>query len=238
MHDPWTDRLSEYVDGDLDAGEKAAIEAHLGQCLACREVLAGLRDVTHATAGLVDREPVNDLWPGILGRIRDEARTEQADAVATVLPLRPAERSRRFSFSAPQLLAASLAMMTVSGGAVWLALRADPTATEPTARVAVATTQETLDPEAAVLISSVTREYDQAIDQLEREFDARRDRLDPETVRVVEESLRVIDDAIAEARAALMRDPANGYLYRHLDQTLTRKVDLLRRAAGVALVST
>ena len=62
--------------------------------------------------------------------------------------------------------------------------------------------------------------------------------LDPETVRVVEENLQVIDDAIAEARAALARDPANGYLFRHLDQTLTRKVDLLRRAASATLRST
>jgi hypothetical protein len=55
---------------------------------------------------------------------------------------------------------------------------------------------------------------------------------------VVEENLRVIDDAIDEARAALARDPANGFLYRHLDRTMTKKLDLLRRAAGAALVST
>jgi len=36
MNDQWTDRLSEYVDGGLASGERAALEAHLATCADCR----------------------------------------------------------------------------------------------------------------------------------------------------------------------------------------------------------
>lgn len=236
MRDMWTDRLSEYTDGDLTAEETAALEKHLSDCLACRNVLAGLREVARATAGLEDREPEIDLWPGILDRI-GEAHGSQVATDAGVSRLARPARPRRFSFSVPQLLAASIAMMAISGGGAWFVTRTAATAPgDSPAQVAAGS--ETLDADAAVLVSSVEQEYRQAITELERDFETRRDRLDPETVRVVEENLQVIDEAIAEARAALARDPANGYLFRHLDQTLTRKVDLLRRAAGALHRST
>jgi anti-sigma factor RsiW len=227
------DRLSDYLDGGLDTDETKALEAHLAECEACRTVLAELEAVVLVASELPDREPASDLWPGILGRIREAPDATSADALTLRPRIVPA--TRRFSFSVPQLLAAAVATMMISGTAVWMTMRtreaAAPTtvAVEPAARPDVS-----LGSESAVLVSNVEKEYGQAIRELQREFAARRDQLDPETVKVVEQSLRVIDDAIAEARAAVARDPANGYLYRHLDDTMMKKVDLLRRAAGAA----
>ena len=45
MRDPWSDRLSEYVDGDLPAEEARALERHLSDCEACRIALAELKTV-------------------------------------------------------------------------------------------------------------------------------------------------------------------------------------------------
>ena len=56
MNDPWTDRLSEYLDGELSPADTAELEKHLAGCTACREIVAGLRDV-----GLVDPR-VQALW--------------------------------------------------------------------------------------------------------------------------------------------------------------------------------
>lgn len=239
MQDPWLDRLSEYLDGDLAPSERDEAERHLGECLVCREALAGLRAVAQAAGALENRAPERDLWPGILDRIREEAPTRQAAPGVLQLDGRKARPARRFSFSAPQLLAASIALIAVSGTAARLALGPGPgtAADVPVRSDAVA--RDAFGAEAAVLITAVEESWGQAIDDLEQEFAARRDQLDPETVRVVEENLGVIDGAIAEARAALARDPANGYLYRHFDNTMTRKVELLRRAAaGAALAST
>jgi len=233
MHDPWMDRLSDYLDGSLDPDETKAVESHLAGCEACRTLLAELEAVVLRASELEDREPANDLWPGILERIRTAPAAASADVLA--LTPRTAPATRRFSFSMPQLIAAAVATMMISGTAVWMTMRARVAEAPGSMPVqAAAAPAASLGSESAILISNVEQEYGQAIRELQREFDARRDQLDPATVKVVEESLRVIDDAIAEARAALARDPANGYLYRHLDDTMMKKVDLLRRAAGAA----
>ena len=48
-------------------------------------------------------------------------------------------------------------------------------------------------------------QYDQAIGDLERTLEAGRNRLDPETIRVIEENLRAIDLAIDQARRRCAR---------------------------------
>ncbi len=45
MNDRWTDRLSEYVDGELGVADAAALEAHLPSCGDCRATLEELRRV-------------------------------------------------------------------------------------------------------------------------------------------------------------------------------------------------
>lgn len=69
LFDPWTDRLSEYLDGELDAGERAALEAHLRGCAGCRAVLADLREVKRRAAQLRDRDPDLAVWTEIAARI-------------------------------------------------------------------------------------------------------------------------------------------------------------------------
>jgi anti-sigma factor RsiW len=59
----------------------------------------------------------------------------------------------------------------------------------------------------------------------------RRQDLDPSTVKIVEENLRIIDAAVKQSRAALAKDPASGFLTEQLDDMLQKKVQLLRTAA-------
>jgi hypothetical protein len=73
--------------------------------------------------------------------------------------------------------------------------------------------------------------FDREITRLRGVLHERRAQLDPETVRVIEESLRVIDQAIEQSRAALAKDPASAFLRTRLDSSLEKKVDLLRTAA-------
>ena len=66
--------------------------------------------------------------------------------------------------------------------------------------------------------------------QLQQMLKQRRDQLDPSTIKVVEDNLALIDAAVKQARAALMRDPASGFLTEQLDNALQKKVELLRTA--------
>ena len=76
--------------------------------------------------------------------------------------------------------------------------------------------------------------YDAAVAELEDALASGRGRLDPRTLRVVEQNLRVIDRALDEARRAVAADPGNTWLRSHLAATMKRKVDLLRSATLLA----
>jgi anti-sigma factor RsiW len=213
MNDQWTDRLSEYVDGELARGEHAGLEAHLATCAECRGTIEELRRVVARARSLDDRPPEADLWPGVAQRIG-------AGKVRDI-------RSRRFSFSAPQLIAASVALMLLAGGGVWLALHGRRT-TPPV--------QEATRPPAPAQVQNAgwRSGIDAAVAQLEHALEKSQGRLDTSTVRVVRQNLAVIDKAIGEAQRALKTDPGNAYLNLHLADTMRRKIELLRRANALA----
>ena len=51
-HDAYTDRLSDYIDDELDPREHAEVERHLAQCVACRQLANELRAVSARAATL------------------------------------------------------------------------------------------------------------------------------------------------------------------------------------------
>jgi hypothetical protein len=206
------ERLSAYLDGELEGEERAAAETHLTACAECRAAVQELRRVVAQARALDDRPPAHDLWPAVAERIAAAPR-------ADVVPL--ASRRRHFVFSMPQLAAAGIALSLLSAAAAGSAVRfLAPAAPAPLASVT---------PAVARTASDADSPYDAAIQELEGLLSARRGDLDSTTVRTVETSLHVIDLAIAQARAAVERDPNNVYLNGHLRSTLDRKLDLLRR---------
>ena len=217
MNDQWTDRLSEYVDGELAAGERTALEAHLATCADCRATLEELRRVVARAKSLEDRPPKADLWSGIHARLTPGRRPGVSrDATS---------RSWRVSFSVPQLIAASIALVLVSAGGMWVALRQP----QPV-RGAYVTPR----PDTRVSVAVWTGRTDAAIADLQDALERNESRLDTATVRVVRENLALIDRAIAQARAALDADPGNAYLNLHLADTMRRKLELLRRINAIA----
>jgi tetratricopeptide (TPR) repeat protein len=224
--DAFTDRLSDYLDGeDLSARDRADIEDHLGTCSGCQATLAELREVAARAASLRDSAPTADLWAGVAARLEP----------SMVLPFaRP--RHRRFSFTLPQLVAAGLALMVLSGGLVSIAQLDDPRASLPPA---VAETE----PPAFDLAAPISRSsaafadpnYDQAVADLEQILETGRSRLDAETVRILEDNLRAIDQAIDQSRKALRSDPNSVYLNNHFAASRNRKLALLRRASALAM---
>jgi hypothetical protein len=74
--------------------------------------------------------------------------------------------------------------------------------------------------------------YQRAMDDFQRVITEGRDRLDPETIAVVEKNLELIDRAIAESEAALTANPANLEMRTWISAFMRRKLDLLRRTAA------
>jgi tetratricopeptide (TPR) repeat protein len=133
--------------------------------------------------------------------------------------------ARRFSFTMPQLVAAGLALMLMSGGGVWVVQHGGRATDLP--QVAASA-----DP-SVVPASLADPRYDEAIADLQQALNAGRADLDPGTIRVLEANLEVIDKAIEQSRRALAADPANVYLNNHLADARQRKLALLRRAAAL-----
>jgi anti-sigma factor RsiW len=219
MTDIWTDRLSEYLDGELTAAERAAFESHLASCRECTATLAELREVVARAASLTARPPAGDLWPGIEPRLQSGA----------VLPF-PAKSSRRFSFTLPQLAAAGIALMVVSGGGVWVLQHGGPATSAPGV---VATDSASLPAPRVVSTALSDPRYDEAIADLEQALEAGRAQLDPTTVKIIQSNLAAIDKAIDDSQRALSEDPANVYLNTHLADARQRKLALLRRATAL-----
>jgi hypothetical protein len=213
MNDQWTDRLSEYVDGELANGERGALEAHLATCAACRGAVAELRQVVARARSLEDRAPQTDLWLGVAKRIG-------AGQVVDI-------RSRRFSFNVPQLIAACIALVLLSGGGTWVALHKTAVATDTTFTPQADSTKW-------VPVAIWSGRTDAAIADLQEALRRNESRLDTSTVRVVRENLALIDRAIAQARTALAADSGNAYLNLHLADTMRRKLELLRRINAIA----
>ena len=224
MTDSYTDRLSDYLDGELDDAERAALELHLQTCAACRTVLDELRDVVLRARALPSLEPAADLWPSIAQRIASERELP--------LPVRHTERApRRVSFTVSQLAAAAVALMIVSGGAVRMLGRA-----EPVAVVADAAQGDVRALPAANAASQ--QDSDGSIAALERMLAESEAELDPATIAVLERNLLIIDNALAEARAALANDSGNAYLARHYENTMRKKLELLQQAGSIGRGST
>jgi hypothetical protein len=232
-HQSVQDQLSDYLDGELTDRECAEVEQHLAGCAECSEVLAGLKQVVALAGSLPSPPPSRDLWNGISSELKSSS----------------APAPRRFSFTMPELAAASLLLATLSGGgvAVFMQRSAGNVAGDREAGAArpPQLSEDEPSPQAAdaseaaagadvVAASFGDAQFDAAVSDLERALEASRGRLDPETVMVVEENLSIIDRAITEARRALVSDPSNGYLSGHLLDARRRKLDLLRRAAALS----
>jgi hypothetical protein len=220
MTDPWVDRLSEYVDGDLDDATTRDLEAHLLTCAECRATRDELQRVVAKARSVGYRMPERDLWSRI------EAQVEPRRADASIPKIGP----RHVTLSVWRLAAAAAVVAMLAGGLAWMvATRGSGGAITIVRDTTPATpASPTLLPSALTVAS-----YREAAADLERAFEAGRGTLRPETMRVIEENLRSIDVAIAQADSALRADPGSQYLNQYLAETMQRKLKLLRRAVEI-----
>jgi hypothetical protein len=212
-------QLDDLVDGSLSEDARRAVETHLEACAVCRADLAARRALLNHAAALPRRiEPERDLWPDVRSRL--EGREES-------------ERARRWgrprSVPIPALAAAAVVLLVAGAAALtlWLAGSGGPAGASRTAARAV----PGAGPDAVTLVAdwrALEGEYEGAANELQQTLDEIGDQLLPETRRIIEQNLRVINEAIVESRAALERDPANRELELVLRSAWSSKVELLQ----------
>lgn len=219
-----------------------------------------LRRLLDATAALPRSiEPERDGWPTIRDRIDAQRVTPIAPGARDALtagaafgtpaphPVRRWHNPRWLAAAAVVLVVGSSAItyLIVRGDSGALVVEVDPFAvrqmpnSQPAPAVAPdrpATSGAAVTAVAASpLHDDVFARYSVATTELANTLDARRSRLDPRTVAVLDSCLTRIDAAIAEARAALKQEPRNSVVSDLLTATYRQKLDLLKRAGDLPL---
>ena len=211
------DRLSDYVDGLLEPSDVAGVERHVSVCAACARDLSRLRALLGAASTLPRViEPPSGGWSGIRDAI-------EARKVAT-LPVAGANRPRRLTW---RWLAAASVLVVAATGSI-IAFRQAATRSQP------ATAYTLSSRTASVVAMMIDRHYTPAIDQLTASLRDTLGHSQRKNVPAVARSLVIVDSAIAETRAALVRDPGNRDIADLLAANYQKKLDLLKRASQLA----
>lgn len=210
--------LSALVEGELDAEPRVEVERHLAVCHGCAVRLDALRALVSEARSLPDAiEPPAELWDRVRANLTDPSPAFGRRAAMPVW--------RRAWF----LAAAGLVLVVSSSWVTAVIVRRDADPLPATVGSSGAP--------AATLPASVARlegDYLPTVRELEETLAARRTRLAPGTIATIEQSLRTIDAALAEARRALAEDPRNQGVLDLFTATYEHKLDLLRRAAELS----
>ncbi len=229
MTDTWIDKLSDYLDDEMSPAERALLEDRLAEDQELAETLEGLRRVKIHAQAVDDQVPphAQSIWDGVAQRIgaTRSVQRDQGPIVGLITPW----RLRRVPISVPQLIAASVALIVLSGGGAMMIQRfvADRSATGLPFESAVASATT-----GAAFASIGATRYDQAVTDLTRVLEAQRQFLDQETIDLVEENLAIIDRAITRSLEALRTAPQSDYLRSHIEQTMRQKMTLLQHATA------
>jgi len=213
--------LPDYLERSLDAANMAAVRLHLGTCERCASLVRDLDDIRARAAELPLLTPSRDLWPGIASRL--------ATGVVSLDERRASIASRRrhwlINGAAAAALIVATATATITGVRMkerWDGLKKDTTLVGTTIQVPYRLAAEKV---------PATLTYEREIDGLRTIVRDRRSQLDPKTLAVIEKNLSVIDSAITESRAALLKDSSSAFLVDQLDHALDTKLTLLRTVA-------
>ena len=214
-------QIQEMVDGTLGAIRRAELDMHLEQCEDCRALLDDLRRIRDAAGSLDVLQPPDRVWLQIAGRLRQEGRISETAPVS--MPRR--------SHAALLALAAAL-VLAVGASLILLWPRAN---TAPTPVQAGPAAPATGNPTAATSVEDVENElrqaeqhYESAITRLQQIANSNQQVMDPQVADTLRKNVQVIDQAIAESRAALRAEPTNTPARESLFEALRQKVTMLQ----------
>ncbi len=208
--------LDAWVEGTLPDAERASLDAHLAQCGRCRDEAARQRALLDSLRGLpASVNPGVDLRPAI--------RAELARRTST-----PDRWSAARSLRVP-LAAAALLLIAVTATVTTLLL-GDRAERDDVVAVERERDMEERDDVTLASFDQERADYVRTADELSALLERHRDRLEPETVALVEQNLRTIEQALREAEAALLADPASLALHEMILATHKKKVEVLRWA--------
>lgn len=253
----FNEQLGDFLERAVSEPARAAMESHALDCEQCGPLLADLRRLRIDAANLPELTPSHDLWSGIAERIaapvvalpgahpasRRWSRPAYYGLAAAALIVVTATITHRFdggpagvsTGQAPAVRTAAVSpdsgASVDSGKAVAAPAAAVGGSASESSRPAVRRSAGSSATRLASNKPSAEQTYDREIARLLVVYNQRRPDLDSATVAIVKKNLKIIDDAIAQTKLALRRDPASQFLIESLNDAFDTKVQLLRKAA-------
>ncbi len=254
----FNEHLADFLERAVSEPTRAAMESHAVGCEDCGPLLGDLRRLRIDAANLPELVPSRDLWSGIASRIEAPVLSLPGSGAGSRAPLdestRPWPRRRGTGRDHGDGDALGRGWTRWTGGPVdsqrQTAQRPAPTPTPTVSSPAVAAgarlgcsgqpaspVHRSTGPTVAQPVHlasnkpSAEQTYDREIARLLVVYNQRRPNLDSTTIAVVKKNLKIIDDAIAQTKIALRRDPASQYLMESLNDAFDTKVQLLRKVA-------
>lgn len=232
--------LMAYLERDLDADTLAWMEHHREHCTACAVVVRELDDVVVSARALPAFSPPRDLWPAIVEQLAtpviaiDQGGAQVHRSSTHIAPGSAPARSRKTwlgvggesGVRVRHVAIAATVLVALSSAVTWQIVRS------PAPQAVVASAFDSVAESAQIRpAASVNVVYQTEIDALRAVVNERYAELDSTTVAVLKRNLDVIDQAIADCREALAKDPNNRILSTTLDRTLASKLALMRQVA-------
>jgi tetratricopeptide (TPR) repeat protein len=201
--------ISEYIDGDLDAGKASSLEKHLDACPDCLELLKDFQQIKQKAKDLTKVEPSGQTWLRIQARLKEKMQA----------PI-PEPRVRFLYFPVQFRYAVSTAMVLLAVvGALIIGSRVFNREGIPSGSKG----QEL----ALVKIQEAEQHYKLAIKALWEAVQVQKENFDPKVAETFRINLKLIDASLADCERAIKSDPSDLESQYYLLAVYKKKAELL-----------
>lgn len=216
----YLEAIHELADGVLGPIRRAELQLHLDECDDCRALADDLVRLRSLTTSLDRPSPPDRVWLQIAGRLRQEGRV-----TAPVTATGRAGRQAALLAIAAGLVIAVGASLVLLGPGFRASRQPGPLAGAPSqGNATTADAVQSVETEFRL----AEQHYQNAITKLEQAAKSEEGAFDAQTAAMLQKNLQVIDQAIAESRAALRTEPQSAPARDSLFDALKRKVVMLQ----------
>jgi tetratricopeptide (TPR) repeat protein len=211
--------ISEYIDGDLDAGKASFLEKHMETCQDCPKLLKDFQQIKQTAKGLSRTEPSGQTWFRIQARLKEKTQGSV-----------PEPRVRFLFFPARLRYAVSTALLLfIAVGVVVIGLRV----WNREGTVKGSNGQEF----AMAKIQEAEQHYKLAIKALWEAVQAQKENFDPKLAETFRINLELIDATLADCKRAIQSDPGDVESQYYLLAVYKKKAELLDSMIEVSSTS-
>ena len=208
--------ISEYIDGDLDAGKASFLEKHMETCQDCPKLLKDFQQIKQTAKGLSRTEPSSQTWFRIQAHLKEKTQGSV-----------PEPRVRFLFFPARLRYAVSTALLLfIAVGVVVIGLRV----WNREGTVKGINGQEF----AMAKIQEAEQHYKLAIKALWEAVQAQKENFDPKLAETFRINLELIDATLADCKRAIQSDPGDVESQYYLLAVYKKKAELLDNMIDVS----